>query len=397
MDTIQIAHPAPKVAQKGGFKQINSAPLSKKLIFQYKIFSSIIDIPQDQWLSVWPNPGESYNFYLCQEKANLTEFQFFYLVVYCDDKVVLIAPLFTADFNLGIVLEGVGERLIVNIQKFWPRFLMMRTLFCGSPVSTNGVIGIDPGYVHNSELMTLFERALHDFAIKCQVRMIVLKDFLGGDLRVLKPLRSMGYFEADSYPMAVLKIDFSSMEDYFSKLSHQTRKDLRRKIRKTEALGGVDIEVVNTIDDCAEEICRLYQNVYNKSVFHFEHLTKDFFNNFCRYMPTETRFFLYRANNKLIGFNFCLVQEDALVDKYLGFDYTASREYNLYFMSYLNNVKWCLENGKKNYFLSQGGYETKSRLGAGVIPLRGMIKIIHPFFTPFIRLMGWVCGRKTNG
>ena len=365
--------------------------------FQSTIYFSVQDIPQEQWISIWPYPAESYNFYLSQEKANLIEFQFSYLVVYCEDKAILIAPLFTADFNLGIPLQGVGEHLILSIQKVWPRFLMMPTLFCGSPVSTNGVIGIDQGYVDNSELLAVFDRALNDFAKKCRVRMIVLKDFMDTDLRLLEPLRSMGYFVADSYPMAILAIDFSSMDEYFSKLSYQARKDLRRKIKKTKSLGGIDITVVNNIDDCADELCQLYQNVYDKSAFHFEHLTKEFFHNFCRYMPEETRFFLYRADNKLIGFNFCLIQEEALVDKYLGFDYTASRQYNLYFISFLNNVQWCLENGKKNYLLSQGGYETKSRLGAGVIPLRGLVKYVNPLITQLIRLIGRFRKPESNG
>lgn len=384
MNSIQTSQPVPKSKINQGLLK-ETKPHLKTIT--YVIYSSIQEIGQEQWDSVWPYSPESYNFYLSQEKSNLEGFEFAYLAIYYGEKPVLIAPLFTADFNLGIALEGVGERLILGIQKIWPRFLVMRTLFCGSPVSLKGVMGIDTTHVADPELLEVFNRAIQEFAFKSRVRMIVLKDFMDTDVRLLKPLRSMGYFVADSLPAMVLPIDFSSMEEYYSKLSYQTRKDLRRKVRQTDALGGVDIKVVNNIDDCADEIIQLYENVYNKSAFHFEHLTKDFFTNFCRYMPEETKIFLYRVNNKLIGFNFCLVQEDALVDKYLGFDYTASRQYNLYFLSFLNNVQWCLENGKKNYFLSQGGFTIKSKLGAGAIPLRGLVKFVNPWITSFIRLI----------
>jgi len=354
--------------------------------YKYDVCSSIQDIPQEQWNLVWPYPPESYNFYLSQEKADLEGFQFSYLVIYCKERIILIAPLFKAAFNLGFALEGVAQHLILSIQKFWPRFLMIQTLFCGSPVTIKGVIGIDPGYVDNPELLAVFDRAICDFAKKSRARMIEFKDFMDTDLQLLSPLRSMGYFMVDSYPTAFLEIDFSSMDEYFSRLSYQTRKDLRRKIKKTNALGGLDIKVVNNIDDCIDEVHQLYQNIYNKNALHFEHLTKDFFNNFCRYMPEETRFFLYRVNNKLIGFNFCLIQKDALVDKYLGFDYTVSQQYELYYISFLKNVQWCLDNGKKNYLLSQGGYSTKSRLGAKLIPLRALVRYVNPLITFFISL-----------
>lgn len=350
------------------------------------LYFSIQDIPQEQWNSEWYYPPESYNFYLCQEKGNLEEFKFSYLVIYCNERPVLIAPLFTAAFNLGFVLEGVAQRLVLSIQKFWSRFLMIHTLFCGSPVTFKGVIGIDPEHADHPELLVEFDRALCDFAKKSRVRMIEFKDFMDADLRFLEPLQSMGYFKVDSYPTAILDIDFSSLNDYFSRLSYQTRKDLRRKIKKTKALGGLDIKVVNNIDDCIDEIHQLYLNIYNKNEVHFECLTKDFFKNFCRYMPEETRFFLYRVNDKLIGFNFCLVQQDALVDKYLGFDYTVSRQYELYYISFLNNVQWCLDNGKKSYLLSQGGYSTKRRLGARLIPLRALVRYVNPLITQIIRL-----------
>ena len=104
-------------------------------------------------------------------------------------------------------------------------------------------------------------------------------------------------------------------------------------------------------------------------------------------MPEETRFFLYRVNNNLIGFNFCLIQKDALVDKYLGFDYTISQQYELYYISFLNNVQWCLDEGKKSYLLSQGGNSTKCRMGAKLVPLRALVRFVNPVITFFIRLL----------
>jgi hypothetical protein len=52
-------------------------------------------------------------------------------------------------------------------------------------------------------------------------------------------------------------------------------------------------------------------------------------------------------------------------------------------VSFLNNVRWCIENGKRTYMLSQGGYEVKQQLGARLIPLHTMTRIRNPVINWF--------------
>ncbi len=55
---------------------------------------------------------------------------------------MFIAPLFSADFNLDIAVEGLLVRIIKLMRKVFPRFLVLKTLFCGLPFGEYGVLGI---------------------------------------------------------------------------------------------------------------------------------------------------------------------------------------------------------------------------------------------------------------
>ena len=103
-------------------------------------------------------------------------------------------------------------------------------------------------------------------------------------------------------------------------------------------------------------------------------------------MPEESKFFLWRMNNKLAAFAFCLVCGDYLVDYYLGFDYSVAYQYHLYFVRFRDLVNWCIKNKIKKYEMGATGYEPKRRLNFSLIPLYIYVKHRNKFFNPIFRV-----------
>ena len=346
-----------------------------------RCLNSIREIPRPQWEGLWPPLAEGYDFYLCQEEAGIPGFQFFYLVVYDGDLPVLLAPLFGARFNMGLAMDDLWRARLARLQRHAPWLLVFDTLFCGSPTSEKGLVAIHPAWQRRPELFTAFDRALRKVAAERGAWMIVFKDFMDADLLTLAPMKTLGWFGGDGLPTAALDLPFDSLDAYLASLSTGVRKNMKRKLKNSGA--AMQIEAVQEIDHCVDEVHRLYMNVHDHGPMSFEVLTRQFFLNFGRGMREHTLFFLYwlpqaSGGRRLVGFNFCLQFEDRLIDKYIGMDYTVSRELNLYFVSFLNNVRWCIENGRRTYMLSQGGYEVKERLGSRLIPMRTMTRIRNP-------------------
>jgi predicted N-acyltransferase len=72
----------------------------------------------------------------------------------------------------------------------------------------------------------------------------------------------------------------------------------------------------------------LYLEVFAQSEIHFDRLSRAFFDAVLQDASSDGVVFVYRRDGRIIGWNLCFVQGEALVDKYVGFSYPAARESN---------------------------------------------------------------------
>ena len=73
-----------------------------------------------------------------------------------------------------------------------------------------------------------------------------------------------------------------------------------------------------------------------------------------------------------------------MVDKYFCMDYEVGRKYSLYFLSWLENVRYCVEQAIPLYHAGQGAESTKARLGATFIPSVILFKHRQPVIDRFL-------------
>lgn len=343
-----------------------------------KILNSIKDISPADWRRLAGDEPEGYHFFETLELSHLEDFAFYYAVIYEKDTPTLLAPLFVADFNLDIAVdEGMLKNIISGVRKLFPRFLIVKTLFCGSPFGENGFIS-QGTKTENSEALIKLVDTLEKFCAKKNIPLILFKDFLEKDKPLLSPLLTKKFFEVESFPNVRLELPFKSMEEYLKSLGHNTRKDIRRKIKKALAQGPVEVKIVNDVKSLIDDVYALYLNNYQSSNVRFEKLTKEFFLNISRALPNETKYFLYFIDGHLAAFNLCLASDNTLIDKFIGFDYKIARQYNLYFYTWYTNIEWCLKNNIKYYQVGQTDYQPKVQLGGKLIKMFAYLKHRNP-------------------
>jgi hypothetical protein len=71
-------------------------------------------------------------------------------------------------------------------------------------------------------------------------------------------------------------------------------------------------------------------------------------------------------------------------DKYFCMDYELGRKYNLYVLSWLENVRYCVERKIPLYHAGQGAEKTKTHLGATFIPSFLLFKHRQPVIDRFL-------------
>jgi uncharacterized protein len=352
---------------------------------RYKILNSINEIPQAEWDALFGDLPEGYGFYKTLEESGLKEFSLYYAVLYQESRLAAICPLFTADFQLDIAVVGPLARLIRLIRKALPRFMIVKTLFCGSPCGENAEIALKGGPQEKSASLAELVKIMEEFSSQRKISFMVFKDFLQKDVPLLEDLRKYDFLKVESFPSVIAELNFPTFEDYLKSLGQATRKNLRRQIKKAGLRPEIKVEVKDNAGESIDDIYRLYLSTYSAGQTKFEKLTKEFFTNISRNLDKHTKFFLYYINGKLAAFNLCFLYGDLMIDKFIGFDYAVSYEYNLYYFSWCYNIEWCLKNAVRHYQTGQTDYEPKLRLGGKLTGLYAYVKHRNPLFNFIIR------------
>ena len=281
-------------------------------------------------------------------------------------------PAFVAPFDLLTTADDELRRRIMRLplRGWWGRLLRPRTCFIGTTVSEYALFPIaaradalargwaaGPGRRHPWLIIKDIpqESPLLDRA----------SNALAGELAAA--CERAGFVLLEGQALAFAPVDFASIDEYLVRLSASRRKDIRRKLRVAER---IEVEEIATGDPrFAEAAFRdafytLYLNVYAQSEIHFDRLSRAFFDAVLQDATLGGIAFVYRVDGRMIGWNLCFVAGEALVDKYVGFDYPAARDWNLYFVSWFHNLEYARRHDLACYVAGWTDPEIKAALGA---------------------------------
>ena len=312
-------------------------------------------------------------------------FDYRYLVL--EDKtgrVRAIQPFFFVDQDLMVTssLRSAVERL----RKIFPGFLILRMLMVGCPVGEGHL-----GAVNEADDVWVAE-ALHE-SLKhyaSGAALVILKDFLPADRPKLVQFSKNGYTRIAGMPMARLKLDTASFEEYMEKrLSKVMRKNLRRKFRKADQTATLALETTTNITPYIDEVYPLYLQVHERSRLKFERITPEYLCDLGKQMPERVRFFIWRLEGRAVALAVCMIHGDALYDEYLGLDYSVALDLHLYFCTFRDLMRWAIEQKLQYYYSSPLNYDPKLHLRFELYPLDLYVK--HTWLNPIFRhLLPWV-------
>ncbi len=334
---------------------------------QINLHQSIAEIRREEWDACAPGHAEGWAYLHAAERASIPGFDLFYVSVREVGRLVACAPGFVTDYGLDTTVQGPVKAATQAIRKLMPRLLTLRLASLGSPVTQDARLCVAPGRSPDEE-QALYEALIDGLRRQADLkkaRLTAIKDIPESLASARKAAASRGLIAMSSLPEAALDLsDIHDEDAYWASLSASTRKDLRRKLKKAK---DVQIERVADIRPYAADIDALYAATRARSELQFEVLDHRYFEAVLEEMGECAAFFLYRVEGRIIAFNLMVESKGALVDKY----FCSSEDgaaYNLYFVSWLHNVRYAISRGVQRLEAGQSTYEPKLRLRCRLEP-----------------------------
>lgn len=348
------------------------------------VVDSVTAFDTKEWNDCFPGEIENWNYYRAVEDAGIAGFAFRYFAVTENNSLRAVVPAFITTYRLDTTAQGSLKRVTSTLVRFFPRLLSIRLLCIGSPVSEVCHTGFAPG-TKDGEKQTLLA-ALIDrvkrYARDQRIGLLAIKDARDEDSRMWHPATS-GFAKMAGLPTAILALPFRSFDDYLKSLSAATRKDMRRKLRSESA---IRIETRNSIDDIKDRIQALYEATEARSDLQFERLPAAYFSLVLARMPDNAHCILYWLDDDLLAFNLIFESPERMIDKFIGTGEQA-RRYNLYFLSWMENVRRCIGRGIPVYQSGQAGYAVKVRLGSRLALNWNYFLHLNPLLNAALRFM----------
>jgi len=325
---------------------------------------------------LFPEPSITAPLLSLLQESGIDGFNLRSIVVLEDDAPILLLPLFETRFDLSSFVEGWIKKLVKVAGRLIPSLFHPHVLSVGLLVGEWSEIGIDPHIDAGTReaACKMAFAALQTLAAELKSDIVALYNFnhygkLPGE--VFKKFNRVQYRSC-----AGLAINFSSLEEFLARLSRAARKDLRRKMRTSHE---VSVIRSRTISPFLDRIYKLYLETVARGPMALGVHNRLFFEKICERVP-GAEYTLYFVQEELVAFNLLVVKQETMVDKYFCMDHELGRKYNLYVLSWLENVRTCVERKIPLYCAGQGTEKTKAHLGATFIPSFILFKHRQPVF-----------------
>lgn len=285
-----------------------------------------------------------------------------------------MVPAFITDYSLDTTIQGGWKTMLEPLLRRLKNWLTLRLLCLGSPLTDKCHLGFAPDLPAGSrgELLGCILARVDAFAAAHGIGLVAAKDIADADLEpgVGAAFAAAGFARQPGLPNAVLSLQQGSEDAYLRTQSHAARREVRRKLKSLDLVRVEQRHGAEALD-LVPEIVRLYEAQRERSRVDFgpfETLTPEYFRHVLIELGRAAVVFLYLHEERLVAFNLCYHTDRLFIDKFIGFEQPLARELNLYVVSWMTNVRYCLARGIPFLQTGQTVYDMKLHLGSELRP-----------------------------
>lgn len=346
---------------------IRSAPPPSAPMLRAMVHPGVSALPEVAWTGLFPGEVEGWAYYKACETAPPEGFAFAAIAVHRGDEVVAAAPVFEMAFRLDTPLQSSWKAASDWLTRHAPGLVTLKVVGLGSPLADKLHLGVAEGLapLERAAAVRCLLDGLDAHAAARGAKVLAIKDLADADLGLAdNELKGAGFTRVASLPVAVLRLPHTSEAAYMASLSSATRKDIRRKLRAAQ---HVRIEYRDNIRGIEPRVFELYEATRAHSSLDygdFEKMSAAWFTEIARNLGGRALWQLAWVEDRLVGFNLLLAEKERVIDKFIGLEYPLASELNLYAVTWMENVRWCLAHGIGRMQTGQTAYTMKVRLGS---------------------------------
>lgn len=356
-----------------------------------RVVETLEVVGREAWTALFPRELEGFDYLMAVERSGLEGFRWRYVLAERTGELIAAAPAFLNDYPLDTTLSGAPKRWLEALRRATPLPLVLKLACVGSPCTETAQLGFASS-VSAAERPALAAELLAGwarYAADQRYGLLAVKDLAAPD----EPLWSLalgqqGYRRTAGLACASLEIDFASVDAYLARLSPGTRKDMRRKLKRA---GRVQVEHRSDLDGgLLEQVMPIYAATRERAEMAFEDLTPAYFDGVLERMGGRALCTLYRVDGELLACNLLLHDDRLLLDKFFCMK-PEGRDHDIYYLSWFENLRWCLDHGITRYQSGQAAYANKLKLGSRLTPnamwfrhrnpvVNGLLRAAAPLF-----------------
>ena len=352
---------------------------------EIRVHRQISEVPEGTWDEIVP-PNRLVNthrYLSAVEAAGLNDCRFYYLVVSDRGRIAAHACVYSMRTELDTFLHGTTKRLITWIRRKHSDFMVLRTLECGVPLAPGNPMCFRQG-TDERQVLALLASETERLARDCKIPVVIFRDFYGDRLDDCDALLQSGYSRLPNMPAARLRVRWRSFDEYVSLMRRKYRYRVLQH-RRSFQQDGISVELLDEFSAYAEDLARLWQNVYdNAKEYRRERLADVFFENMDGYLRERSSVIMVKKDGVPVASMLLLHDDNKMTTLYSGLDYSCNREYCLYFNLWYETIAFAMSRGVERIDLGPTSLEVKKALGGTVIPACLYMKHLNPLLNRIV-------------
>lgn len=362
------------------------------LVLTYQIYEKVEEIPDASWHYLAKKSSICFDkkFLSLIETAKINDFEYRYILIFLGEKPIALSTFYTVTTDLAIFSTGFLKSILFKLRKYFPNFLKLKLLECGTPITINPPVIVDKVYLDMA--VNKLDEVLMHYAKKTKAFLIVCRDFENESRALKQAFHKKKYHIVDSLPSTNMKVYWSSINQYLDSLKSYYRAKLKKHLKINEK-NNIRCECLDDFSFLSKTLSKQWLVVFeNASDYQREVLNDSFYQLFSQNLADNSKALIFYKENQIIGHALLLIDTKRLRWLYFGRD--KAQNDSLYFLVIYKVIETAIDLKLDSIELGLTTYSIKKDIGAlmseNQLAIKAPSRFIHFFVRFFYPLLNHV-------